>query len=80
MSFHRSLRISAFTTSITQLCVNDEDDGGWSDSWKCGTAQVTGGRSPASMSRARSSMLCCACSFHRSVWKTSSIPLYAFHM
>ncbi len=72
---HMSLFITAFTTSVSQLCANDELAGGWSESAKCGVTHVTAGSSFASMSCTNRSTEFAACSFHRSVWKTPSIPL-----
>src|SRR6266550_9354335 len=72
--------MTAFTMSITQLCVNEDDAGGWSDSWKWGTTHVTAGRRSALMSTTRSSTLCRQCSCHRSLWNTLPMPLNEFHM
>ena len=74
MCSHMSERITLFTIFVTQLCAWPVENGGWSESWKRGVTQVTGGRAFASMSsRIVSTERMCSC--HRSVWNTFETPL-----
>ena len=78
MCRHSSLFMIASTTSLTQLWVNAELTGGWSDNSNRGVDQRHGRQ----RSRLRISGTTFAtsreCSCHMSVWKTCDIPLYAF--
>ncbi len=68
-----SERMIPLTTSVIQLWACFVLNGGWSDSWKRGVIQVTGGREPASMSRIRSSTGQMCSSQTCSSWKMSRI-------